>query len=247
MTDTMFRHRCVPENAQAGLCVGCTVRNLALCGALEEDEVCELERIMTVTTVEGGMMVHEEGAPRLKVYSLTTGMLRVYSDLVDGRRQIAGFLLPGDYLGLADDTVYSQSVDAIVVSTLCTFAVRDMDALMRRFPALKDRLYDLTRTALKQARDSQMMLGRLAPVEKLASFLLLLSDRHARLGNSVDVLRLDMGRMDIADHLGLTIETVSRSFTKLRAQNLIRLPDSNSVEIVDRRALTAVAGMDLAR
>jgi CRP/FNR family transcriptional regulator len=223
------------------------VRNLALCAALEEDEVCELERIMTVTTVEGGMMVHEEGAPRLKVYSLTTGVLRVYSDLVDGRRQIAGFLLPGDYLGLADDTVYSQSVDAVVDSTLCTFAVRDMDDLMRRFPALKDRLYDLTRTALKQARDSQMMLGRLAPVEKLSSFLLLLSDRHARLGNSVDVLRLDMGRMDIADHLGLTIETVSRSFTKLRAQNLIRLPDPNSVEIVDRRALTAVAGMDLAR
>jgi CRP/FNR family transcriptional regulator len=221
--------------------------NLALCAALEEAEVCELERIMTVTSVEGGMMVHEEGAPRLKVYSLTTGMLRVYSDLVDGRRQIAGFLLPGDYLGLADDTVYSQSVDAVVDSTLCTFAVRDMDDLMHRFPALKDRLYDLTRTALKQARDSQMMLGRLAPVEKLASFLLLLSDRHARLGNSADVLRLDMGRMDIADHLGLTIETVSRSFTKLRAQNLIRLPDSNSVEIVDRRALTAVAGMDLAR
>ena len=102
---------------------------------------------------------------------------------------------------------------------------------------------DAAQAALRQARDSQMILGRLAPVEKVASFLLVLSAREAENGRPASPLHLAMTRTDIADYLGLTIETVSRSFTKLRLQGLIHLPDAHHVEIVDRRALTAVAGI----
>jgi CRP/FNR family transcriptional regulator len=120
-----------------------------------------------------------------------------------------------------------------------------MHALMERYPKLKDRLHSFTRSALRQARDNQMILGRLAPVEKLASFLLALSARAAEHKLSANPLSLPMSRTDIADYLGLTIETVSRSFTKLRNTGMIRLPDPQTVELMDMRALEAVAGISV--
>lgn len=233
---------------QCGICAACEVRGLAICAALDNEDIVRLEQVMTVRQLDANEALIEQGAPRLRVYSLTAGMLRLYSDLPDGRRQITGFLLPGDYLGLADDEVHSQSAQAVVPSTLCGFAVRDMDRLIAEFPGLKDRLHDMTRLALQQARASQMVLGRLSPVEKVASFLVMLSHRVGQHdvvqeGDAVRLL-LPMSRTDIADYLGLTIETVSRCFTKLRAQGLIRLPETHLVEIADWRALSQLAGVE---
>lgn len=225
-----------------GACADCDVRTMAVCSALADDEVGALERIMTATKLGTNEMLVQEGDPRRKVFTLTGGMLRLSVDLPDGRRQITGFLLPGDYLGLADDETYSATVEAVEPSTLCAFPVQQMEALMERYPKLKDKLFRLTRTALRHARENQMILGRLAPVEKLASFILMLSQRCADHRLSDNPVRLAMGRGDIADYLGLTVETVSRSFTKLRNQRLIDLPDAHTVKILDRRALEAVAG-----
>ena len=229
----------------AEICAHCNVRQLSVCAALPDEDIGRLEAIMRTRTIEAGERLVEEGAPRRHVFTLTSGMLRLSSDLPDGRRQIGDFLLPGDYLGLADDTIYAQTAEAVTASTLCSFAVKDMEALMASSPPLRDRLYGLTRRALQEARESQMMLGRLAPVEKVASFLLLLSRRLQRHGQQSDPLSLSMSRTDIADHLGLTIETVSRSFTKLKMQGLIVLPEPHLVEIRDRAALIAVAGLSI--
>ena len=228
-----------------GACVSCDVRTMAVCAALADDEVIELEKIMTSRNLAPDEMLVSEGDSLKRVYSLTSGMLRLSIALPDGRRQITGFLLPGDYLGLADENVYSSTVEAIGQVRLCSFSAREMAALMERFPKLKDRLHGFTRAALRQARDNQMILGRLAPVEKLATFLLTLSTRAAEHKLPSNPLWLPMSRIDIADYLGLTIETVSRSFTKLRNQGLIRLPAPHQVDLVDRQALAAVAGMDL--
>ncbi len=216
---------------------------MALCAALADDEIGELEAVMTGMQLQPNEMLVMEGNPRTRVYSITAGMLRLSTALPDGRRQISGFLLPGDYLGLADDDHYSSTAEAVGPVTMCTFSAREMDRLIERFPRLKDRLYQFTRKALRQARESQMLLGRLNPLEKLASFLLMLSARameHREAGNPVE---LPMSRTDIADYLGLTIETVSRSFTKLRSRGLIRLTGAHCVEVVDRRALAALAGI----
>jgi CRP/FNR family transcriptional regulator len=148
-------------------------------------------------------------------------------------------------LGLADDDVYSQSAEAVVPSVLCAFSSKEMEALMVSFPRLRERLHQMTREALRTARDNQLVLGRLAPVEKLASFLLVLAARAEKRGEKANLVHLAMNRTDIADYLGLTIETVSRSFTKLKTQGLIQLLDANTVEILSRRSLAAVAGMDI--
>ena len=215
---------------------------MAVCAAMEEDEIDALERIMTGRRLQADEVLVEEGEPRRRVYSLTDGMLRLSIALPDGRRQITGFLLPGDYLGLADDETYSATVEAVTPSALCSFPVREMEALVDSHPKLKDRLFRFTRAALRQARENQLILGRLAPVEKLAAFLLALSRRLEEHRLPDNPIPLAMTRTDIADYLGLTVETVSRSFTKLRNSGLIRLPDAHLVDIIDRPSLEAVAG-----
>ena len=223
-------------------CLDCEVRKQAICAALDDSEVGALEAIMMATALEPNQTLVYEGDPRQRVFSLTTGMVRLSTLLPDGRRQITGFLMPGDYIGLADDETYSQTAEAVAASNLCSFPVPQMDALMERYPRLKDRLHVMTREALKRARDNQIVLGRLAPVEKVASFLLVMARRAAEIGRASEFVELPMTRTDIADYLGLTIETVSRSFTKLKNQNLIQLPDPHRVAIVDRHLLEAVAG-----
>jgi CRP/FNR family transcriptional regulator len=221
------------------------VRSQALCAALDEDEIVELERIMAPARLQANQMLVQEGDPRLRVFTLTSGMLRLSTMLPDGRRQIAGFLIPGDYLGLADDEIHSQTAEAVTPSALCAFQVPRMEALMERFPRLKDRLHRMTRSALRQSRDNQMILGRLTPVEKIATFLLVASRRAAENGLPASPVVLPMTRTDIADYLGLTIETVSRSFTKLKNSGLIRLPDPHQVEIADQPGLEAAAGLQV--
>lgn len=234
-----------PKRETCSICADCCVRHLAVCAALDGDELDALEAIMSSKQLGANEMLVEEGQAKTRVYSLTSGMLRLYTSLPDGRRQISGFLFPGGYLGLADDEVHSQTVEAVVPSVLCSFSDREMDALMERYPQLKERLYEMTKFALRQAHDNQMILGRLAPVEKLASFLLLLANRPQAADAASNPVHLAMNRTDIADYLGLTIETVSRSFTKLKTQGLIRLIDANTVEITSYRSLAAVAGLDI--
>ncbi len=231
-------------HAPCRACEDCSVRRMAVCSVLDDNELYALEAIMSTRKLAANEMLLEEGEPKKRVFSLTSGVIRLYTSLPDGRRQIAGFLFPGDYIGLADDEVYSQSAEAVIPSVLCSFSARDMDELMGQFPKLKERLYQMTRIALRAARDNQLVLGRLAPVEKLASFLLLLSARAEQRGEPANPVHLVMNRIDIADYLGLTIETVSRSFTKLKTQGLIHLPDANTVEILSHRSLSAVAGIN---
>lgn len=237
----MSSHYRPPCNA----CTHCDTRRMAVCAALQDNEVSELERAMTFIRLEANNALVEEGEPRRRVYTLTSGMLRLSLALPDGRRQITGFLMPGDYLGLADDETYAQTAEAVIPSGLCSFSVTDMDRLIDRFPRLKDRLHTMTRTALRQARETQMILGRLAPSEKVASFLLIMASRAAARGQPESPVHLPMTRTDIADYLGLTIETVSRTFTKLKTQGLIRLPDPHAVEIVDKERLSSVAGITI--
>jgi CRP/FNR family transcriptional regulator len=218
---------------------------MAVCAALEDSEVGALEKIMISRTLAAGQVLADQGDVRTHVYTLTSGMLRVLASLPDGRRQITGFLLPGDYFGLADDNVHTQAAEAVAGSNLCAFPVREMDLLMVRFPRLKDRLHVMTQVALRQAQDSQMILGRLAPLEKLASFLLVLSQRAVLHKQSDNPVLLPMPRADIADFLGLTVETVSRSFSALKKRGLIRLPDAHTAEIANRAALARLAGIEL--
>jgi len=218
-------------------CLHCSVRHLAVCSALSPDEVQALERVTVSQTLPLGATLARAGEPRLHVYTLTAGALRLVRTLADGRRQISGFVLPGDYLGLTGSDLHRYDIEAISDSRVCRVSLAQMKEMRARYPHLERKLLQRACQALDDAADAALALGRMQPAEKLADFLLRLAAREARLGDPRLRVTLPMGRSDIADHLGLTMETVSRTFTKLRQQGLIALPHLNTVQILDEAGL----------
>jgi CRP/FNR family transcriptional regulator len=157
-----------------------------------------------------------------------------------------GFVLPGDYVGLSGSDTYRYDIEAIADSRVCRVGVAQMRELRLRYAHLERKLLQRACQELDAAQDSALALGRMQPPEKLADFILRLADRQARHQHNGNRVALPMGRGDIADHLGLTMETVSRTFTKLRQSGLIALPHLSVVEILDRDGLESLAsdGLD---
>lgn len=222
-------------------CLHCSVRHLAICSALSADEVQALERVTVSMEVENGATLARAGEDRLHVYTLTEGALRLVRTLPDGRRLVSGFVLPGDYVGLSQSDTYRYDIEAIADSRVCRVGVPQMRELRLRYPHLERKLLQRACQELDAAQDTALALGRMQPPEKLADFILRLAERQARHREAGNRVQLPMGRSDIADHLGLTMETVSRTFTKLRQSGLIALPHLNVVEILDRAGLEQLA------
>ena len=223
-------------------CARCAVRDLAVCAALPPPEVDSLERVANSLSLQANAELARSGQPCRHVYSVTSGMLRLVRTLPDARRQVVGFAVPGHFVGLSDAPLHRHSIEAVVPSRVCVFEVDALRELRRRFPAFEHTLLERACRELDDAHDSMLLLARLAPLERLASFLLRLR-RQMRIRDDEPKMSLPMGRGDIADHLGLTVETVSRSFTRLREQGLIALPDPQHVEILDHAALAEMASV----
>ncbi|MFC4728851.1 helix-turn-helix domain-containing protein [Coralloluteibacterium thermophilus] len=222
-------------------CTTCRIRHLSVCAALGDEEVSALEAVVSSLHLQPNSTLVREGDPRRQVYSVTAGALRLVRLLPDGRRQVAGFLLPGDFLGLSTAETHRHDVEAVTETMLCRFRAEDMQALRERFPDLERKLLSRAMTELDAARETALGLARLNPIERLAAFLLDLSEKRARWGRTEQLMVLPMGRADIADHLGLTVETVSRSFTRLRHDGVIALHDIHGVELLDRKRLVDLA------
>ena len=235
----------VSEGSGARECLHCSVRHLSVCSALSCDEVRALEQITLSMPVPMGTTLARSGEPRAHVFTVTEGALRLVRTLADGRRQVNGFVLPGDYVGLSGSDLHRYDIEAIADSRVCRVATSQMRDLRQRYPHLERKLLQRACQELDAAQDNAMALARRQPPERLADFLLRLAAREAMLGQVGNRVALPMGRGDIADHLGLTMETVSRTFTKLRQQGLIALPHLNVVEILDFTGLQRLANDDL--
>jgi len=234
-------------NATTPDCARCMARDLAICTALTTDESDELERLARHRTLGPNAVLAASGQPALHVYSVTDGMLRRVRTLADGRRLVTGFSLPGDFIGLSDAASYRTSIEAVTASQVCEFELDAIRALSHRFPKLEHKLLERACMELDASQDAMLMLARLSPLERLAGFLLQLGQQLRRCApgsaaaSSTTTITLPMSRHDIADHLGLTVETVSRSFTRLRQMHLITLPDPQWVEIHDADGLQRLA------
>jgi len=231
----------VPAN-----CTECSVRQFAVCAVLDAEEGAELERLASTIVLAPNAVLARSGQPTRQVYSVTQGLVRLVRALPDGRRLITGFSLPGDFIGLSEATHYRHSIEAVTASQVCVFDLDDLRALGRRFPKLESKLLERACMELDTSHDAMLMLARLSPLERLAGFLLRIGAQLRKCARSAgsataDAIFLPMGRSDIADHLGLTVETVSRSFTRLREMRLIHLPDPQWIEVNDHAALTRLA------
>ncbi len=174
------------------------------------------------------------------VYRIVEGMVRISILLADGRRHIVDFLHPGDIIGLAPGDTHAHTAEAVTPVTLSRMPRARLDTAMKQRPAVARKLFAAMQADLVAAHDRLLLLGRKSVMERLASFLLILRSRQPVSGMAGTV-RLPMGRTDIADYLGLTIETVSRTITKMRTAGLIQLVDTYQVIILDPERLARLA------
>lgn len=182
-----------------------------------------------------GEELFAEGDPADYFYKVVSGSIRTCKLLSDGRRQIDAFHLPGDIFGLEAGTEHRFTAEALGDATLMAFRRSRLAELTAADPAFANQVLASMMKCLGRAQDHMLLLGRKTAQEKIATFLL---DMAKRISGDDDHLELPMQRSDIADHLGLTIETVSRTLTQFARQGLIRLQaGSRSVDLCNLAAL----------
>lgn len=223
-------------------CYGCEVRKVAVCGVLPPAELAELKECGSNLQLEEGQPLFHEGDAASQVYNVTQGALRLYKLLPDGRRQIMGFMMPGDFLGASIGGDYAFTAEGLQSTRLCRFSRTRFADFGEEHPALDRELYRLAGHELAAAQTQMILLGRKSAVERVASFFLSLLDRQETFdGRPHIIVDLPMSRAEMADYLGLTKETVSRAIAQLKKRGLIQLAAPTRVEVLDRRALATLA------
>lgn len=222
-------------------CRECPVRDLAVCSSLKDDELSSLSKYMSGQRLTPGHDLFSEGDEATSVYTVTEGVVKAHKLMPDGRRQITGFFFAGDFVGLAHGNQCSYSAEAAGPIKVCRFEKKRFDSVLDEFPKMRSRLLSDASDELASAHNQMLLLGRKTARERLATFLLMVDRRTEEWRRNPDILELPMTRNDIADYLGLTTETVSRTFTQFRKDGLIVAKGTQDVQIVDREGLEAEA------
>lgn len=223
-------------------CYPCEVRRVSLFYALQCGDLSELRALGKVRELKADEPLFHQGDEANLVYTVAAGSLRLYRLLFDGRRQITGFALPGEFLGISIDDSHDVTAEALEPSRIWCFPRARFDDFVAGNPILKDSLLEVARQELAAAQQQFIVLGRKTAMERVASFLLYLYARFERItGHPMDHVALPMSRADIADYLGLTKETVSRVFGQLRNSRIMRLETLTCIQVLDRHALKALA------
>lgn len=178
-----------------------------------------------------------ESDPAEYLYKVVSGAVRTYKILSDGRRQIGGFYLPGDVFGLEFGDEHTLSAEAVTDTKVLVVKRSTLTALAARDATIARELYELTARELARTQERILLLVKSAQ-ERVASFLLEMTERTPA-GNTIE---LPMPRQDIADYLGLTIETVSRTLTSLESAATIEVPTSRRIVLRNRSALNRLNG-----
>ena len=182
-----------------------------------------------------------QGDAATHFYKVKTGVVMIFRLLEDSQRQITGFCTEGDFFGLSHDEVHHDTAVAVTTASVVSMTLAEV----RADAALQRELFERTCYQLEEAQNMMMTLSKKSAGEKVAAFLVMLAKRQGRIEQAseaeVDV-PLPMSRLDIADYLGLTIETVSRRLTVLKSEGIIELPDRRSAHICHMGELKQLAG-----
>lgn len=223
-------------------CADCHIRPVAFCRSLGPDTLTDMRALGMPIKLASGQPVFFEGDRVERLFMLARGALKLYALLGDGRRQITGFMYPGDFLGIALDDQHAFTAEALEACELWSFSREAFSAFCTRHNEVERELYYLAAHELAAAQQQMLLLGRKNAAERLASFFVTLAKRYERGSDrTADHVHLPMSRLDIADYLGLTKETVSRMIAQLRDRKLIRLASQDNIELLDRDGLEEMA------
>jgi len=215
------------------------VRSTDVEPAANSDHVLDLFMTMgSKLRIEQNQTLFSEGEPAAHAYKIVSGVIRLCKHFPDGRRQIAQFLFPGDYLSFIKLGDHSFSAEAVVDVLLISLPQVQLEQLCEKHPDLRGRLFQMASGRIRDIQNHLSMVGRQTAKERVASFLLLLAERLVPNGA---VIEMPMSRQDIADYLGLTMETVSRILSLFKAKRIIALPELHRLQVLSFDALQALA------
>jgi CRP/FNR family transcriptional regulator, anaerobic regulatory protein len=209
-------------NAIPQRCHDCLVREKALCSSMTDSELVAVSEIGRRRMVPAGHVVTWAGDASTTCANVVSGALKVTASTADGREQIVGLMFPGDFVGQLFTEEASLTVTTLTETDLCSFPRTKFERTLDSHPRLERMLLERTMSALNEARDRMLSLGRKNAQERIAGFLLELAERAGQADASGDVrVIIPISRGEMADYLGLTIETISRQLTRLKASGII--------------------------
>ena len=225
-------------------CKHCSLHDLCLPLGVSDADLDALESLIKPRRpVQRNEHLYRAGDRLTSIYAVRSGSIKTYSLTNDGREQITGFHLPGELLGLdaINDNAHPCSAKALETSSVCELPFEQLESLAMRIPGLQHQLFRIMSRELKSDEQFMTLLGKKNADERLASFLVGLSNRFQERGYSATEFNLSMSRNDIANYLGLAVETVSRLFSRLQGEGIIEV-DRKLINISDLAALNKIAG-----
>jgi CRP/FNR family transcriptional regulator, nitrogen fixation regulation protein len=200
---------------------------------VEPAESDRLELTGVTVHVAADHQIYSEGDEARSFYKVVSGVVRTCRFLSDGRRQIDAFHREGDVFGLEAGADHRMAAEAVVDCSVIAYRRRGLETMVCQDDRLSQWFFSHAMTSMAAAREHGLLLGRASAVQKIAAFL----QEVAGHDRSSGVIDLAMSRQDIADYLGLTIETVSRTLSQLDRDGVIGLPSARRVVVKDRRTL----------
>jgi len=225
-------------------CQACSLNEICLPFGMETDDLEQLDSIIErKRPTSRGEHLFQTGDEFRCLFAVRSGSLKTYATSEDGSEQVMGFHLPGEIVGLdaIADGHHPLSAKALETTSLCEIPFTDLESLSRQLPSLQHQMLRVMSQEIRDDEQNMVVLGQKSAEERLAAFLISLSNRFHKRGFSANQFNLSMSRGDIGNYLGLALETVSRLFSRFQNEGLLRV-DRKHIELLDRDKLSIYSG-----
>ena len=229
-------------------CNRCEGARDGICAVLNPEARTNLVQISRRKTVAPHTVIFRDGDLADQYFTVVSGIVKLVKILADGHQHIIGLTYPPDFLGQTRNIRHTYSAEAATSVELCMYPRLAFETFKKAHPELERQMFDMTVRELDICRDWTLLLGRKCSYERVAGFLLMMASRlsQATAGQDSNSIQLELPftRAEMADYLGLTLETVSRQFSRLKKKRIIALPSSREIVIPDLELLSAVAQIE---
>ena len=226
-------------------CGNCRLNSICLPLALESDDIEQLDNIIQRSKpLQKNQHLYREGDEFQSVYAVRSGTLKAYKTTDDGREQVTGFYFPGEILGMdgISNNTHASSAKSLETAAICEIPFSSLEKLSAIMPSLQRHFFQLMSREITEDQQLITLLSKNSADERVASLMLSISTRNARRKLSATQFRLPMSRVDIGNYLGLTVETVSRVFSRMQKMDILCV-DNKEIEILDIESLRSMANI----
>jgi CRP/FNR family transcriptional regulator len=226
-------------------CGNCRLTSICLPLALESDDIQQLDDIIQRSKpLQKSQHLYREGDHFQSVFAVRSGTMKAYKTTDDGREQVTGFYFPGEILGMdgISNNSHASSAKALETAAICEIPFSSLEKLSAAMPNLQRHFFQLMSREITEDQQLITLLSKNSADERVAALMLSISSRNDRRKLSATQFRLPMSRVDIGNYLGLTVETVSRVFSRMQKMEMLQV-DNKEIEILDLQGLKNMANL----